>query len=165
MFGSLMFSGVEYNGWIKSLIGNRAVDKNASKCLRCGFCCAARPCIPTPTELQDIAKFLKLSLKKMVKKYFVGDRLGGTSENIIFPAKRTQTDITGTFINANRTYDKGYCIFFDESKKVCLINSVKPAHGKSSYCWKDDEMTTESILKKWNNIDIEKLGIDMTNSE
>lgn len=150
---------VKYMRWLETLEGHRASDKHENKCLQCGFCCATRPCIPTPEELQNIADYLKLDVKEAVKKYFIGDQIGGTSINIIFPAKKTQTDVTGTFIDAIRTYDIGYCVFFDESRKECQINPVKPKSAKLIYCWKEDEIEPESILELWKNVDIESFGV------
>ena len=150
----------KYSRWLDSIRGNRAVDLGKKECLRCGFCCATRPCIPTPTELLKIAEFLKIPLVGCVKKYFVVDRIGGTSAYIIFPANSAQTDITGTFVSWRRTYDTGYCIFFDEEVKECKIHSVRPKLAKISFCWinNDDEYDTvrAETLSSWENMNPEK---------
>jgi len=117
MFGFLM--ACDYQDWLKTLEGKRACDINKKTCQRCGHCCAKRPCIPTPRELHKIADFLGIPTKEAVKKYFLIDSFSSSpdGDKFIFPCKDTQTDITGQYIEAERTYDKGYCIFYDKIKK------------------------------------------------
>ena len=149
----------KYSRWLDSIRGNRAVDLGKKECLRCGFCCATRPCIPTPTELSKIAEFLEMPLVECVKKYFVVDRIGGTSAYIIFPANDAQTDITGTFVSWRRTYDTGYCVFFDQENRECKIHSVRPELAKMSSCWidNDDEYdkAKKETLASWENVNPE----------
>ena len=117
-----------------------------------------RPCIPTPDELKAIAKFLGMGLEKAVKKYFVGDRLGGESIEYVFPAKHTQEDIVGEFLPLRRTYDEGYCIFYDEGERTCTIQPVKPRSARDAKCWEDTDTLTPA-LESWRDIDIEKYGV------
>jgi Fe-S-cluster containining protein len=123
MFGIMeaMMSGNRYQAWLDSLEGSRAEDVGETSCQRCGHCCAARPCNPTPDELRTIAEHLNISLKECVKQYFVLDRLGGNRNPFLFPAKVTQKDLVGGPVPAERSYDEGYCIFFNESTKSCRI--------------------------------------------
>ena len=164
MFGYMHLQSNCIN-WVDTLKGNRAIENHKTECLRCGFCCAVRPCIPTPDELKKIADFLKMDIKEAVNKYFVVDTIGGTTQTIIFPAKKSQLNITGTFISAMRTYDTGYCVFCDEIKKEFIINSIKPDHAKLSYCWKEDTIDTDSILQTWDNVNREEYGIDDIDDE
>ena len=130
-----------------------------TECVRCGFCCARRPCIPTPDELKVIAEFLGMELKEAVKKYFVGDVLGGKSIEYVFPAKHSQEDVVGEFLPARRTYDEGYCILYDEEGRGCTIQSVKPRSARDAKCWEDTDTLTPA-LETWRGIDIEEYGIE-----
>lgn len=155
---------LEYNDFLNSIKHRRADQLKRTECLRCGYCCAARPCIPTPQELIKIAKFLKMNIVDMVKKFFVADRIGGCNQTIIFPAKKTQKDITGTFISCQRGYDIGYCIFFDEEEHLCKIHPVRPLMAAAHKCWKDDkfqmDVIIESTMRDWKGINLTEYGID-----
>jgi len=160
-----MFEGImlraEYVDWVKKLERDLqpAVLQGKTECVRCGLCCARRPCIPTPDELKAIAEFLGMELEEVVKTYFVGDRLGSGDIEYIFPAKHTQKDIVGEFVSARRTFDKGYCIFFDEEKKTCTIHEVKPTSAKDSKCWENVDTATPA-LETWRGEDITTYGIE-----
>lgn len=147
-----------YITWLESLKGKRAVDLGKQECQRCGFCCAMRPCIPTPNELRTIAEFLNMTTKECVQKYFVVDRLGGRETKFIFPAKESQTDITGRFIDWERTYDKDYCIFYDKEGRKCKIYPVRPEYAKTTSCWIEESLeaqqnATDKALKDWETVD------------
>ena len=150
----------EYVHWLQGLIGNRAVDLGKTECQRCGFCCALRPCIPTPDELENIAKYLKMSVKECMKKYFVIDSFDGIHK-FIFPAKECQLDITGEYISSRRTYDMGYCVFYDKNKKICKIFPVRPEHARTSNCWDNNnnnkgKANCDQAILSWGEIDITK---------
>jgi len=151
MFGFLMAR--DYQDWLKTLEGKRACDINKKTCQRCGHCCAKRPCIPTPRELHKIADFLGIPTKEAVKKYFLIDSFSSSpdGDKFIFPCKDTQTDITGQYIEAERTYDKGYCIFYDKIKKECKIHPVRPMDARLYKCWKGE--TKYNPVKAWKNVD------------
>ena len=146
-----------YRAWEESLHGKRAVDLGKNECTRCGACCARRPCIPTPTELEKIAEYLHMSAKEAIQKYFVIDRMPFHSEYFIFPAKKSQEDLTGAFVPAYRTFDEGYCIFFDQEKRACKIYPVRPRTAREQNCWqKDNGKATEQALAAWKRCDIKK---------
>lgn len=128
------------------------------ECVQCGLCCARRPCIPTPDELKAIAEFLGMELEEAVGKYFVGDRLNGSNVEYIFPAKHSQKDIVGTYLPWRRTFDEGYCIFFDEEVRACTIEAVKPASAKNQKCWVISD-TGPIALESWSGVDIASYGI------
>jgi len=86
------------------------------------------------------------------------DRIGGTTTNIIFPAKDIQTDITGTFVEWRRTYDEGYCIFYDKTKKLCKIYAVRPKDADDTYCWKENNGSVDETLKTWENVDFSEFS-------
>lgn len=159
-----IFKALDYQSWVEGLQGDRAVDVGASECQMCGHCCAYRPCIPTPAELRKIAKFLKMPVKEAVKKYFVLDRLPNPNNPFLFPAKTTQQDLTGHGVPSYRTFDKGYCVFFDK-ETGCKIYPVLPYMAKNSYCWKDNgksDLTTPAV-SSWKDIDLSKFGITSEN--
>lgn len=156
-----------YMDWLRSLeASSESADKNGmTTCNKCGFCCARRPCMPTPDELKIIAGYLNLEVKDAVKKYFVGDRLGGSSTKFIFPAKETQTDITGTFIDADRTFDTGHCILYDQEERKCTIHAVRPQNAKITNCWEPyneelHELETKERNSLWDEVDLEDFGIE-----
>jgi len=149
-----------YVGWLRRLhkASETAEKLGLTECNRCGFCCARRPCIPTPDELKIIADYLGMDVKDMIAKYFVADRLGGKSTEFIFPAKKSQLDITGTFIEWDRTYDTGYCVFYDEEKRECKIYEVRPQNARDTNCWESKD-STDKTLEKWEDVDLEDFGI------
>jgi Fe-S-cluster containining protein len=150
-----------YESWLKSISGKRATDLKKEECTKCGYCCAMRPCIPTPKELKEISKFLKMKTNEMIKKYFVCDSFNWCGPRFIFPAKESQLDITGTYIDSSRTYDKGYCVFFDKKKKECKIYSVRPKHAKESSCWiNTNGDITKNVLEEWKGVNCSKFGIE-----
>jgi Fe-S-cluster containining protein len=133
----------------------QAIAKKNQACQRCGFCCERSPCIPTPNELVEIAKFLDLPLKKMIQRYFVADSIGSKRTKYVLPAKETQKDIVGTFIPLRRVFDNGYCIFFKEGS--CEIWPVRPRSARKYNCWKEDsaDSLVHEALEEWENVDIE----------
>ena len=134
----------------------RAVDLNKKECVRCGFCCYQRPCVPTPNELFKIAKYLKMESKEMINKYFLFEEISGNK--CIIPIKESQEDIAGTFPDWMRSYDSGFCIFFDKEKKLCKIYKVRPKQAKRTGCWKDYD--TDSLSVMYTKEDFKKLGFD-----
>jgi len=146
-----------YRAWEESLHGKRAVDLGKKECTRCGACCARRPCIPTPSELKKIAEYLHTSARETIRKYFVIDRMWLRPEYFIFPAKTTQRDLTGEFVPSDRTFDRGYCVFFDQERKACKIYPVRPKTAREQNCWQeDDSKATEQALAAWKRCDIKK---------
>ncbi len=103
-------------------------------CLRCGFCCLRMPCIATPDELKTIAEYLGLSVSDTIKSKMVVDVGKGDT---YYPkwARECQLDIVGTLLPYNRTYDRGYCIFFDRTTNNCQIYDVRPEAARISRCW------------------------------
>lgn len=74
-------------------------------CQRCGECCRGESTVSlSDTEIQKIAQFLGLSIEDFFKNFIV---LKGE--------KRKEMKIKD-----------GYCIFFDQEKKLCKIHPVKP---------------------------------------
>ncbi len=154
-----------YLSWMRSLesSSDRSSKNGMTACNKCGFCCARRPCVPTPDEVKIIADYLGLGIKEMVHKYFIADDLGDGTK-FIFPAKETQLDITGTFIDWRRTYDKGYCVFFNKERELCKIHEVRPRDAKTTNCWKelDDETYKQEKATRmalWDKADLTEFGI------
>lgn len=148
-----IFDRIEYDAWLETLIGNRAADLGKTECQRCGFCCAMRPCIPTPDELKAIAKYLGMTLKQCVFTYFVVENLPQYDIDFIFPAKETQLDLVGKGVPPDRSWDKGYCIFYDKKEKKCKIYEVRPKHAAGHRCWeKPEDDPTEEVMAAWKDV-------------
>ncbi|XUX00674.1 MAG: hypothetical protein TUN42_01450 [Dehalogenimonas sp.] len=71
-------------------------------------------------------------------------------------AKHGEEDITGKRIPPLRTYDRGYCVMFDENKKLCLIHPVRPQEAKDVKCWRPNSGTDKSQwgISAWKTEDI-----------
>ena len=110
--------------------------KGVNHCLKCGFCCNRRTCIPTPDELIKIAKFLKLEVKECINKYFAIDCNQMHTIYFLKPVGLNIKDLAGKFIPSNRTFNEGDCIFLDENK-MCKIHKVKPKSAKGFKCWEE----------------------------
>lgn len=78
-------------------------------CKRCGFCCKGESTVAlSPEEVEIIAQYLSLK-------------------------KEEFTETFTTFKAPNRIEMKtrnGYCIFYDDKNKLCLIHPVKPERCK-----------------------------------
>ena len=157
--------------WIEWLENEESNHKTASdlkktECQRCGLCCLRAPCIPTKDEFIKIVKFLKLSKEETIKKYFVCNAKESGGTKFLAPARSDQLDITGTYISFDRTYDRGYCIFYDKEKKICKIHEAKPKVARETECWTDDEIDSKDAIDSWKGIDLENdFGIDMSNDD
>lgn len=151
--------------WLKSESRERpcAKELKKKKCVKCGYCCAIKPCIPTPDELKKIAKFLNLPVIEAVKTFFVCDsNESGGDNKYILPAKKSQTDILATFVDAARQCDTSYCIFFDEKTRDCKIYPIRPLTAKQLKCWienEDQDTRLESAILSWQDEDLTKWGI------
>jgi Fe-S-cluster containining protein len=108
--------------------------------------------------LRAIAKFLQIPIKEAVKKFFVVDARSEGGTKFCFPAKTTQVDICGTYIPWRRTYDKGYCIFYDVNKHLCSIYPVLPKFAKDFNCWIDEteeqvKAASNEVIGSWEHVD------------
>ncbi|KKN19169.1 hypothetical protein LCGC14_0948550 [marine sediment metagenome] len=131
-----------------------------NKCIRCGFCCNMRTCIPTPDELKEIAKFLKLTPKELINKYYAIDKTSSGDYYYIKPTGVNTRDLAGKFIPDDRTFNEGKCIFLEG--KDCKIYSVRPNHAKTMECWKGGNMVEYNVHKFWKNNELKKeFGIEV----
>ena len=140
--------------------------RKLKKCVRCGYCCHVRTCVPTPDELIKISRFLKKSIKETIEKYFGID----VAEGVYFvrPLGVNIKDLAGKFIPWERTYDEGKCIFLRKMpfKTKCKIYPVRPKQARVLKCWKEEreynylKSWRNDILKKRFNIDGEGLDIN-----
>ena len=130
---------------------------NKKKCVCCGFCCNKRTCIPTPNELKEIAKFLKLTSTKLINKYFAIDKQGYGSDYYVKPLGINIKDLAGQFIPDERTYNEGQCIFLEKDKNrfKCKIYLVRPNSAKLQECWNSSEKS-HSELSGWKENKLEK---------
>jgi len=123
-------------------------------CLKCGFCCLRRPCVPTPEEFKVIAAFLRLTPQELAQQYAVVDeRLG---KYHILWANEAQTDVLGTLLSPQRTWDKGYCLFFDRKTANCRIWPVRPLTAKVTKCWVEKSPSCDST-DSWSLEQIQEL--------
>jgi len=160
---------IEYSEWWEGLLAERprAAELEKKECVRCGMCCAKRPCMTTPEEVIAIADYLEITPERCVKEYFVIEvsRGGDSGHFILIQAKDTQMDILGEFVPWRRTYDRGFCIFYDEVERSCKIYSVRPETARFLECWdKDveegDKMHKETI-DSWKGADFTVFGLDV----
>lgn len=137
-----------------SKINPMAVRYGAKSCLRCGQCCL-RFCTPRPDEIEPIARFLGITKNDLIAKYMVIDTQDCKTFFLRW-AKHGEEDITGKRIPPLRTYDRGYCIMFDEKSKFCLIHPVRPVEARSVKCWKQNNGSDKRLwgICAWSERDI-----------
>jgi len=141
---------------------HRTADQlGKEECQKCGFCCLRRTCIPTLKEFKEVAHYLGITPKELAEKYSVVDTERDGSFHIKW-ANEAQLDLTGTYPPYNRTYDKGYCIFFDKETLLCKIYPVRPLTAHTCKCWEDGDKgaspkwAKRSIYKLLPNINLEE---------
>ncbi|AOV99957.1 YkgJ family cysteine cluster protein [Dehalococcoides mccartyi] len=124
-------------------------------CVRCGQCCYTYVCIPRPEELPAVADYLHISVSELISKYMVADTEDCRTFFLRW-AKHGEEDITGGRIPPIRTYDHGYCIFFDEKAGSCLIHPVRPQEARYVKCWKtgNGRDRTKWGMSGWTKDDI-----------
>jgi len=133
-----------------------AEDLNVKHCVKCGYCCHWRTCIPTPEELKQIAEFLKLTVIDTIKKYFCIDQQNCSNVYYVKPAGTNQLDLLGKYIPTDRTWDEGKCIFLDDNN-LCKIYPVRPETARNKKCWKPkNKSNRKNLLKKWEKISIKE---------
>lgn len=123
---------------------------NKTKCIRCGFCCHRKTCIPTPAELKKIAKFLKMTTKELISKYYAIDRKWTDNTYYLKPVGIKIKDLVGKYIPSERTYDEGKCIFLEKKGKKfsCKIYPVRPKTARITKCW-TEKTTKYNPIKSW----------------
>jgi len=154
--------GREFEELEKKLKSAKVLGKK--ECVKCGFCCHRRTCIPTPTELKIIAEFLKMTPKDLINKFFAIDKRNGSSSFFLKPIGVNIQDLAGKFIPADRTFDEGKCIFLGEDNN-CKIYPVRPMSAKIQKCWdnkdlSDREKYMEELMDSWENDAIKEFGIE-----
>lgn len=127
-------------------------------CVNCGWCCSIRTCVPTPDELEGIAKHLELTPAECINKYFAVDSANGGEPYYVKPVGMNIKDLAGKFIPHDRTYNEGACVFLTEDKK-CSIYQVKPQNATETECWTEDD--PDSPIPSWSDKALlERFGID-----
>lgn len=145
-----------------------AEDLNLNHCIKCGWCCHFRACIPSPTELKIIASFLKISIKQTIEKYFNIDIILNSGIYCVKPAGINRLNKTGKLLNWKETYNEGKCVFLDNNN-LCKIYDVRPMMAKEMKCWEKDNKTNKiinSLKKEWRKVPIvslEPFGFDWNN--
>ncbi len=133
------------------------------ECQRCGWCCLRRSCIATPQEVAVIASYLDLSVSELIKAKMVINKDGDSYHPIW--ANESQLDIVGSLMSYRRTWDRGYCIFFDRKTHDCLIHDVRPKAAKISECWNFDDEADFNPEKVWTKTLLLKLCPELNFSE
>ena len=159
MFGFLR--QMEYAEWADEEYRKResALTQGLTECVRCGACCARRTCAPTPDEIPIIAEHLGITVENLVKEYLVGDSSKTAGFHLKF-ANTKQHDITGTYIDSDRTFDMGDCILYDKENKSCKIHSVKPKEAVNEYCLIEND-DPELASQSWKEGDMERFGVKL----
>jgi Fe-S-cluster containining protein len=158
-FITAMFERECYASWLEKERKERvpAGDRDLTECVRCGWCCALRTCVPTPDEIPAIAGYLGLTVEELVKTYMVGDSMMG-HEFLRF-ANTAQTDVLGQYLDTWRTYDKGVCLLYRDGG--CAIYPVRPADARTTACWeKGNKNDRYKAMEAWADGDMEKFGVE-----
>lgn len=134
---------------------NTAEKLGVSECQKCGFCCHKRTCIPTPSELVEISKFLNLTVKETINKYFCMDSASFSSIYYVKPAGINNLDLVGKYIPNDRTYNEGKCVFLTD-ENLCKIYTVRPEQAKKQACWKKPTHN-KNINFSWREGVLEKI--------
>lgn len=125
-----------------------ATIRGVKHCVKCGFCCHCRTCIPTPNELKKIAKFLKLTPIQLIKRYYAIDRFSSDNIYYVKPVGINIKDLAGKFIPSERTFNEGPCIFLRKSN-LCKIYPVRPKSARNVNCWEEKEGNPKKLIKFW----------------
>ena len=135
-----------------------------TECLRCGFCCHRKPCVPTPDEIPKIAEYLHLSVQDFISKYMLVDRMPADSSYYLRPVGAMTRDLAGKFLPADRSFHDGPCIFLQKSDDgyLCQIHPVKPESAKNGDCWNIwMEQHGLDFLHAWEHDELKKIfGLD-----
>ena len=59
-----------------------------------------------------------------------------------------------------RSFDHGYCHFYDEETRLCAIYQVRPKTAQEYGCWIDQEALDdyEYIYELWRETDLVSMG-------
>jgi hypothetical protein len=142
MFGILarLDLEVELGRWADKF--QPAFKRKVEYCVKCGYCCVRRACVPSPTELIKIAEFLKITTKEALKKYFTIDRKPNESIYFPRPINESQTDLAGEYLPPNRSFDIDKCIFQDDEY---IIRPVRPRQAHQMQCWIKDQKRLDKL--------------------
>jgi len=141
--------------------------RGVDHCVKCGFCCHCRSCIPTLSELKKVAKFLKLTPNELIHKYYAIDKQPFGNIYFLKPVGVNIKDLAGKFIPARRTYNEGKCIFLGKGN-LCKIYPVRPKMARITKCWKENskiDNINNKIINSWGNKLKEEFGIDGSKEE
>ena len=113
----------------------RARNNGQKSCQLCGFCCLKQPCVPAPGEFNAVAEYLDITPAELASSYAV---VNEEKEGFyLLWARETQADLLGQCLPYYRTYDRGYCVFFNKEAHTCRIHQVRPKTAKETKCWRD----------------------------
>lgn len=118
---------------------NSAKIQGKEKCVRSGYCCYKKPCIPTPDEIVSIAQHLKLDINDFINRYCVIDVMPNSKKintyHLTLAGINTQK-YAGKFLTGKQTFNQGHCVFYSEEGKFCQLHEsgTKPRTGKEFDC-------------------------------
>lgn len=133
-----------------------AEDLGLNHCIKCGWCCHFRACIPSPIELKIIASFLKMSIDQAIQTYFNIDMILNTDIYCVKPSGINRLYKLGKLLDFKETYNEGKCIFLDNNN-LCKIYEVRPKMAKDQKCWQKKRKTDrvfDYLLREWRKVPI-----------
>jgi Fe-S-cluster containining protein len=131
-----------------------------TECQKCGHCCWKRPCNVEQDELENIAKYLSISVPELIQKYLVVDDMGKGLTMV--PVRHSQKEHAGQFLPARNTWDIDEpCIFHNKQTKQCTIHRVKPKVAAKTACWLTQDVTPKFFTRQ----QLESLGFNLTNMD
>lgn len=164
MFGN-MFAGMDFQRKLHKLFNRLHAQEEITACTKCSFCCWQKPCNLKHGDLEKIAKFLKITPKKLFRQYLCVDT-AQVKDFSITPIRKEWKSYAGEYIPSNRTYDIDTpCIFLDEETKLCKIHDVKPGGGKGYECWNNESNPNFKEEFNWTKAEIKKYGWDGNDNE
>jgi len=148
---NMLWGFMQQDRYVEAVRRERELRRPASMrgedhCIRCGWCCFGRTCVPTPEEVEQIAAHLGMTVREMVEKYMVADSWCG--HYFLRWANTAQTDILGSYLTADRSFDLGDCILFDK-EKGCLIYDVLPEDARRAGCLSNHSGDGRTATKSW----------------
>ena len=133
-----------------------------SKSCSCESCkqrCQTAPGWFKPGEVEKTAKFLKISLRELFKRYlsvdfWMADGID-IEEDVFVLSPATIDGSQGQVFSADNRY--GQCVFFQNGQ--CVIHAVKPFECKAvdhNTSRQRGQILHEGVAKKWNKKDYQK---------
>jgi len=108
------------------------LKKKDLKCGDCCQCCKVKPCPLHPDDLEPISRFLKVSVKVLIKKFLVWDFITLKKDYFYLRPKRIDENYYEKENISKINNGKGACIFL--RNKRCKIYEVRPLGAETYHC-------------------------------